>query len=243
MASWDFWDWVAYLCILVAALLLAAAAGLKGSPTLVPHHLPDWIRSEYWSFAPLLLLILSGAIFCVKAIFVRFDNIVGSTARPTSPPPETIRHREEYHGVFMRSAVLMFAPEDVYYLHDTAPERGYPHKLWIVVRNESRGDLVVSPAAWETSVEDISVRPTPKQHPWTPEGSGGWKSNSWNWPPPDRELAPIHVARGQVIQTYVGLSEPLDGPELRRLIVSKRLGTLIIPFTVNGYSRTESIKL
>jgi hypothetical protein len=43
--------------------------------------------------------------------------------------------------------------------------------------------------------------------------------------------------------TWVGLHGPIYEIELRQRIVGKRLGTLIIPFTVDGESRMETIKL
>jgi uncharacterized protein involved in cysteine biosynthesis len=61
MAPWKFWDWVAYTGIWVAAVILAADAGLKGSPTLM-ESIPNWLKWEYWPFVPLALLSLSA--FC-----------------------------------------------------------------------------------------------------------------------------------------------------------------------------------
>jgi hypothetical protein len=146
--------------------------------------------------------------------------------------------------------ILVFSPErfalqDTHYHHDTiTPGLGYGHKLWIVLRNQSGAELIVNPASWETSVGDIAVLPLAK-HPWTPEGTGGWENNSWSWPRRERELEPIHVYRGGVIQTYVPLPGPLNGGdvELRRRIVSKRLGTLIIPFSMDGQQLSETKKL
>ena len=73
MASWKFWDWVAYACLFVAAVIVAADAAIKNAPTLSPH-LPDWIGREYWSFAPLAMLTLGGIIFLVKVIRVRLPG-------------------------------------------------------------------------------------------------------------------------------------------------------------------------
>jgi hypothetical protein len=56
-------------------------------------------------------------------------------------------------------------------------------------------------------------------------------------------LAALPQARGRVIQTYVPLPGPLDKIELRRRTVSGRLGTLVIPFTIDGEHRTETIRL
>jgi hypothetical protein len=137
----------------------------------------------------------------------------------------------------------LFIPEDIYFHHDTTtPNLGYRHKLWIVLRNQGGRDIIVNPANWERTSGDLPDLPLAR-HPWTPEGPGGWENNSWVWPRREREMNPIHVARGGVIQTYVPLPGSLDKIELRRRTVSKRLGTLIIPFTVDGENRTETHKL
>jgi len=137
----------------------------------------------------------------------------------------------------------VLVPQDAYYLHDPAPGRGYPHKLWIPFKNESDTDLLVSPARWEKrTAADIATRRIP-EHPWTPEGPEGWEKNSWEWAKSSRPGEPIHVPRGRAIQTWVGLPGPLDENELRRRIMTKRLGTLIIPITIDGQAATETIKL
>ena len=44
-------------------------------------------------------------------------------------------------------------------------------------------------------------------------------------------------------QTWVGLPAPLDKVELRRRMMTKRLGTLIVPLTIDGRTTLETIKL
>jgi hypothetical protein len=134
------------------------------------------------------------------------------------------------------------APCDIYHFHDPAPERNYPDKLCISLKNESDADLLVSPAKWENlNPSDIEFRRI-QEHPWIPEGPKGWAKRDWLWSKSPGS-APIHVPRGRAIQTWVGLHGPLDDAELRQRIVGKRLGTLIIPLTANGESKMETHKL
>lgn len=339
MAGWTFWEWVAYGGLLVAAIILAADAGIKIEPELM-QTLPAWLFSPYFAFSPLVLIIMSSVILAVKALRYASSSssyhTAGSTQDSMGSGQVRVKphHAWRYASTFrLRQAACLMAdiepndpaqdvpaeanawfqvldqawnrgelervstdnpdvriitrqslqkfaaqrgekrdflirrngsqtnqtapsgialsvppseqflvPQDIYYTHDTTPQIGYPHKLWIVLRNESRRDLIVSPASWETSTGDIAIRPISK-HPWTPEGPGGWENNSWSSPRRERELEPIHVSRGRVIQTWIGLPGPLNDTELRRRIVSKRLGTLIIPFNVDGESRSDTIKL
>jgi hypothetical protein len=185
-----------------------------------------------------------------------WDVLTGRAAPEHATPAETAIGRSDSAEIStshqeslisarqgLLSSPERFARQDIHYHHDTTtPGLGYRHKLWIVLRNQGSGELIVNPASWETSVGDIAVLPLAK-HPWTPEGPGGWENNNWSWPRHERELEPIHVPRGGVIQTYVPLPGPLNDIELRRRIVSKRLGTLIIPFSMSGQQLSETKKL
>jgi hypothetical protein len=110
------------------------------------------------------------------------------------------------------------------------------------MRNESSKELVLRPAQWETGTADISTRPI-QQQPWTAEGPNGWQNGSWIWRSIERQNDPLPVLPGGVIQTWVGLLGPLEEKELRRRTVTKRLGTLITPFSIDGRSLSETIKL
>jgi hypothetical protein len=132
-------------------------------------------------------------------------------------------------------------PVDIHPIHDTKAE-GYPYKLCIALKNESEKHLLVRPADWEKrSPSDIDFRRI-REHPWTPEGPEGWGKRHWIWSQSPGSN-PIDVPKGRAIQTWVGLHEELDQIELTQRIVGKRLGTLIIPYSVDGESRTQTIKL
>jgi hypothetical protein len=200
MASWKFFEWLAYASILVGAVILAADAALKGSPTLMPH-LPDWIKSEYWSFAPFALLMLSGAILLAKAIRAR----VGTPGRsppghaPSQPagdnasplPSQRLSARRQTASISAPVPSLLsleqaLVPQDAYYLDDE-DAKGYPHKLKIVLTNESAGDIIVTPAEWRNIWNFTS--PPLNEHPWQPEGPHGWQRNvDWGDETPNRFL-------------------------------------------------------
>jgi hypothetical protein len=135
----------------------------------------------------------------------------------------------------------ILVPVDIYPIHDPNA-RGYPHKLCIVVKNESGKDLIVNPAKWEKrAASDIAFRRS-DYHPWVPEGSDGWEKRNWLWGrSPDREA--IHLPRDRAIMTWVGLHGPLDEVDLSQRIVGKRLGTLLVSLTADGAVRSVTIKL
>jgi hypothetical protein len=128
--------------------------------------------------------------------------------------------------------------QDIYYLPEpTAP--GYPHKLKIVVSNGSASGITLKPATWKTSPGDLATPPL-SERPWQREGPRGWQRRDWE----QTEISePLYLPSGRAVQTWVGLLAPLDEIKLRRRIVSKRFGTLIVPVTVDGHATSETIRL
>jgi hypothetical protein len=64
MRGWTFWDRNAYLCLWVAAMILAADTAMKLAPDLA-QKLPSWFKSPIFGFAPLALLIIAAGLFVV----------------------------------------------------------------------------------------------------------------------------------------------------------------------------------
>lgn len=128
--------------------------------------------------------------------------------------------------------------QDIYYFPEpTAP--GHAHKLKIVLSNGSASGITLNPAVWKTGPGDLATPPL-SERPWQREGPRGWQRGDWE----PREISePFCLPSGRAVQTWVGLLAPLDEIELRRRIVSKRLGTLIVPLTVDGRAMSETIKL
>jgi hypothetical protein len=128
--------------------------------------------------------------------------------------------------------------QDIYYLPEpTAP--GYPHKLKIVVSNGSASGITLKPATWKTSPGDLATPPL-TERPWQREGPRGWQRRDWE----QMEISePFYLPSGRAVQTWVGLLAPLDEIKLRRRIVGKRLGTLIVPFIIDGRATSETIRL
>jgi hypothetical protein len=65
MARWKFWDWVAYCCLGIAALGLAAGAALKEDPAMF-ERLPAVFTSPKWAYAPIILFALGSFILAVR---------------------------------------------------------------------------------------------------------------------------------------------------------------------------------
>jgi hypothetical protein len=61
MRRWTFWEWLAYACLLVGAMILAADTALKIAPDLA-QKVPGWVGSPLWGFAPLALMLIATVI-------------------------------------------------------------------------------------------------------------------------------------------------------------------------------------
>lgn len=66
MRHWTFWEWVAYLCLLFSAVILAADTGLKIAPELTPYA--PFIANPWWGFAPLGLLLIGTIILVANEL-------------------------------------------------------------------------------------------------------------------------------------------------------------------------------
>jgi len=109
------------------------------------------------------------------------------------------------------------------------PTAVYKSKLYIVLRNDSGKDFDMLAATWEPG--DIGL-PLPKQL-WQLEGSGGWQTRSWQ----PKEYGEVQNVRPtQVLSTWVPLVPAIQDPEVRRNIVQKRVGTLVIHLKVAGHN-------
>jgi hypothetical protein len=132
-----------------------------------------------------------------------------------------------------------FVIQDAYFERNDEPNIVYKRKLRIVLRNESGKDVLIKAARWETSTGDIAVQPL-TEHSWRLEGSGGWENGSWG---PERWGEAIHVTPGRVLQTWIGLLPSADEVDVRRRHETRRLGTLIIPFNMDGHDKEQRIRL
>jgi hypothetical protein len=130
--------------------------------------------------------------------------------------------------------------QDVYIERNDDPSIVYKRKLRIVLRNESRKDVIVKPANWDTSTGDITVQPL-RGHPWRLEGPRGRENGSWG---PERGFVEaVDVAPGRALQTWIGLLASADEVEVRRRHEIRRLGTLIIPLQIDGRKAEQRIRL
>jgi hypothetical protein len=83
MARWGFWDWVAYVCLGVAAFGLAGDAALKDHPQLF-QHVPAFFLRPFWGYVPIILFALGSAILAVRAVGSLLE-----TSRSDVPPPSS----------------------------------------------------------------------------------------------------------------------------------------------------------
>ncbi len=67
MSKWDFWDWVGYAAIFVAAIILAMDAGLRNVPEL-SRAMSAILQSSWWGFAPLVLVLGATVLFIAREI-------------------------------------------------------------------------------------------------------------------------------------------------------------------------------
>jgi hypothetical protein len=150
-----------------------------------------------------------------------FPWVLGATALWTAFLTYRDLHKEKLRGTSPQILVL----EDVYPELDNRPSTEYQRKVRIVVRNDSRKDIIVYAARWEPKTGGIATRslPPPGTHPWQIEGAG-------------RELYEVHSPPGQMLHTWIGLQMSADEVDVRRRTVTKRLGTLVVPLRVDGNS-------
>lgn len=67
MARWGFWDWMAYCCLGIAAVGLAAGAALKEGPVIF-DRLPAFFTNPRWAYVPIILFALGSAILAIRAV-------------------------------------------------------------------------------------------------------------------------------------------------------------------------------
>jgi hypothetical protein len=68
MRHWTFWEWVAYACILVGAVIIAADTGIRLSPDL-SGYLPSFADGPVWGFAPATFVIIATCILLYREFF------------------------------------------------------------------------------------------------------------------------------------------------------------------------------
>ncbi len=65
MRDWKPWDWIAYFSLVVATIILAAETGVRLSPHLLTH-IPEFIDSMWWGFAPVASVVLATVILLAR---------------------------------------------------------------------------------------------------------------------------------------------------------------------------------
>jgi len=60
MREWKLWDWIAYACLFIAAIVLAAKE-------LEKYPVMHWLSNPIWSVAPLILVVIATIILLARA--------------------------------------------------------------------------------------------------------------------------------------------------------------------------------
>src|SRR5438046_6834540 len=97
MGKWDFWGWLTYSCVFVAAVILALDTGLKGSATMA--DLP-FLHSTPWDFAPLVLMTVSGLLLLARALGWIGKKPVPITTTLETKPPAAISMTDSAGNIF-----------------------------------------------------------------------------------------------------------------------------------------------
>jgi hypothetical protein len=131
-----------------------------------------------------------------------------------------------------------FTVQDVYLERDDSPTTHYHRKLRIVLKNDSGKDVSVRAGAWRSVTGDILIQPMGK-HVWRYEGSQGWQNDSWL----SGEYEEVVVRPGMALQTWIGLDISADEIDIRRRQITRRLGALIVPLTIDEQNDEQRIRL
>jgi hypothetical protein len=132
---------------------------------------------------------------------------------------------------------LTLVPQDVYLEATEDPGIEYKQKLRVVLRNASNREVIVRKPTWQTDTGDIEVRP--HDLVWDLESGQGWTSKRWRGP----GQTELTARTGQVFCTWIGLTPPADEDDVRRRALTRRLGTLVVPLTIDGLTQTQTIRL
>ena len=65
MRHWTYWEWLAYVCLFVSAVIIAADTGIRVSSNL-SASLPNFFHGPIWGFAPLILVLIATGILVIR---------------------------------------------------------------------------------------------------------------------------------------------------------------------------------
>lgn len=102
MRHWAFWEWIAYVALFVAALIIAADTGFRESPDVMAR-LPGFFHSEWWGFAPAVLVVMATIILLLRE-FVFSNNklrqqAISKTSAPAMAPATNTKPKKVFVDV------------------------------------------------------------------------------------------------------------------------------------------------
>jgi hypothetical protein len=197
-------------------------------------------------FSPLVPLLILGIGICIFAYsddrFSKFKNVANINTYLLSLEERRQKLIDAAGDRLLESVGekasslerLYLMPQEVYLERgDDVPGVIYKRKLRIEIKNVSRKIITVLPATWEPG--DIAVQPL-KQLLWQLEVESGQR---WG-----TEVADLPIVQPDAtIRTWVGLHPSADEEEVRSVGEVRRLGTLVVPLSIDGHRAEERIQL
>jgi hypothetical protein len=195
------------------------------------HHLIEL------GFPPQDLEALGAVIFALAVIGVLYKWWSEHYRVPAGSPNQFREQGTDIGPPPPGSAQQFLVPLDVLAGTSTDPKLVYPHKLRIVLRNDSGKYIIAGSPTWDSQIGDMPARPL-SPHKWQIEGPRGWMNDDWSG-----EQTEVPVAPGKVIRTWTGLQHTVDQGDFRRRHEIKKIGTLVVPLQVEGQRIEQRIRI
>jgi hypothetical protein len=89
--KWGFWDWVAYICIAIAAVMMAFDAAVKSSANLTSIF-SFIVDNRLWQFTPAVAVVISAIIIAAE----RLGWIEATAEKPTTDTAIALQFYGDY---------------------------------------------------------------------------------------------------------------------------------------------------
>jgi hypothetical protein len=126
-------------------------------------------------------------------------------------------------------------------IHDFIPEKSdnpkvdFKLKIRLVLKNNAGIGITVEDPDWDPGADGVTRQNSRKlKGTIQVEGARGWRNNDWKGGSEGVERA--GVAPGEVFRTWVGLNQSFGADDVRRLHEVRKLGTIIVPVSIDGHN-------
>ena len=134
-----------------------------------------------------------------------------------------------------RQDSIPFSVRDIYWDRGR-PEDTFKLKQRIVLTNDTKESIEIRPPIWDSGQDGA-----PPQGRWSclqVEVTNGWRQNKWQ-----SEAQVIRVHPGEAFRASVSLDPAMHENDLRRRLITRRLGILVLPTTTSNYERDVRIPI